>query len=170
MVFDWSRLGDVKVGRENLGEEMPVTVYRLLQYTMKDVLDERYGAEASDDIFRTAGHRAGMSFAQNVLGKADSFDAFVAELQQQLKALKIGILRIEKADMEQMRFTLTVSEDLDCSGLPVTDESETVCVYDEGFIAGILESYTGQPFDVREIDCWATGDRTCRFVANAESK
>jgi len=58
---------------------------------------------------------------------------------------------------------LTVAEDLDCSGLPITNEN--VCVYDEGFIAGILEAYTGKPYHVREIDCWASGDRVCRFNA-----
>jgi hypothetical protein len=60
-----------------------------------------------------------------------------------------------------MQFTLTVAEDLDCSGLPFTDE--VVCHYDEGFIAGVLEAYTGKPFEAKEIDCWASGDRVCRF-------
>jgi len=60
-----------------------------------------------------------------------------------------------------MNFTLTVAEDLDCSGLPVIGHA--VCEYDEGFIAGILGCYTGRPFTAREIDCWATGERTCRF-------
>lgn len=165
MIFDWARLGDIGTGRENLGEEMPVAVYRLLQYTMLDELTERYGTETADEIFRSAGHRAGMSFAHNVLVKTDDFDEFIADLQTKLRDMKIGILRIEKADLDTLRFTLTVSEDLDCSGLPVTDE--TVCVYDEGFIAGILEKQTGKVFSVVEIDCWATGDRTCRFTADA---
>jgi predicted hydrocarbon binding protein len=60
---------------------------------------------------------------------------------------------------------LTVGQDLDCSGLPMTNE--TVCFYDEGFIAGILETYTGKKYDVREIDCWANGDRVCRFQGTA---
>lgn len=163
-MFDWSKLGDVSVGRQNLGEEMPVLVYRLLQYTVKDELVARYGSEVADDIIRAAGHRAGTSFSQNVLKERESFDAFIADLQKTMKEMKIGVLRIEKADVENMRLVLTVSEDLDCSGLPVTDE--TVCVYDEGFIAGILEEFTGNVFEVQEIDCWATGDRTCRFTAN----
>jgi predicted hydrocarbon binding protein len=58
---------------------------------------------------------------------------------------------------------MTVSEDLDCSGLP--ELGYGVCVYDEGFISGILESFTGRPFDVKEIDCWCTNERTCRFEA-----
>lgn len=163
-VFDWSRLGDVQVGRENLGDEMPVIVYRLLQYTMKDELELRYGEEAAQDILRAAGHRAGVSFARNVITKRDNFNSFIADLQQQLKDLRIGILRIEKADVENMKFVLTISEDLDCSGLPVT--GDTVCTYDEGFIAGLLEDFTGDQFNVLEVDCWATGDRTCRFTAD----
>jgi predicted hydrocarbon binding protein len=75
----------------------------------------------------------------------------------------VGILRIEKADLENLELVMTVSEDLDCSGLPVIDE--TVCEYDEGFIAGVLQVYTGKEFHVREVDCWASGERTCRFVA-----
>jgi len=51
--------------------------------------------------------------------------------------------------------------DLDCSGLPVS--GETVCDYDEGFIAGIMHTYYGREFVAREIDCWASGGRICRF-------
>ena len=161
--FDWSRIGDIKEGRTNLGEDMPVAVYRLLQYTVMDELIDRFGREDAEDIIRASGFRAGYSFAHNLLGKKEDFNEFVAELQQKLKEFKIGILRIEKADMDKLNFTLTVSEDLDCSGLPVT--GDTVCVYDEGFIAGIFNYQTGSAFDVVEVDCWATGDRICRFNA-----
>ena len=71
------------------------------------------------------------------------------------------IMRIESADYESLHFTLTMAEDLDCSGLP--DKDHTVCHYDEGFLAGMLLIQTGEEFHVREIDCWCTGDRTCRF-------
>lgn len=164
--FDWNRLGDIGVGRENLGHDMPVAVYRLLQFTMKDVLKYRYGAETAEGILREAGFCAGMAFAANVLKKCDNFSDFVENLQEELKNLRIGILRIEKADIHNMDFILTVSEDLDCSGLPVT--GETVCSYDEGFIAGLFKHFTGKDFVAKEIDCWATGDRTCRFTVKAE--
>ena len=36
-----------------------------------------------------------------------------------------------------------------------------------GLIAGLLGDFTGRRFDVREIDCWATGGRMCRFRAVA---
>jgi predicted hydrocarbon binding protein len=78
--------------------------------------------------------------------------------------MKIGVLRIESMTPGAEKIVLTVDEDLDCSGLPETDFE--ICVYDEGFLAGILENFTGKDYLVKEIDCWCTGDRTCRFTAD----
>lgn len=159
--FSWDNLGNIKEGRGDLGEEMPVLVYRLMQYTMLDVLAKDYGLEKANDYLRAAGHLAGTEFARNTLDLNVDFDAFISNLQKTLQGLKIGILRMEDFNKDTGEIVLTVGQDLDCSGLPVTNE--TVCDYDEGFIAGILEQYTGKPYKVREIDCWASGDRVCRF-------
>ncbi len=161
--FKWEELGDISAGRGTLGPDMPVLVYRLLQYTLKDILAREYDEDTASILYRAAGHLAGTELAKNVLDLSGEFDFFVANLTNKLKELKIGVLNIEKADLDLQTFTLAVSEDLDCSGLPIS--GETVCEYDEGFIAGILEAYSGRPFTVREIDCWATGARICRFSA-----
>ena len=162
--FKWENLGDIKDGRGDLSEEMPVIVYRLMQYTMLDVLSKELGLEKADEYFRQAGLLAGSEFAKNVLDLDVDFNSFIINLQNKLKELKIGILRMEDFNNENGRIILTVGQDLDCSGLPITNEN--VCIYDEGFIAGILEVYTGKKYDVREVDCWASGDRTCRFCGN----
>jgi len=162
--FEWDSLGDIKHGRGDLGEEMPVIVYRLMQFTLLDALSSDLGLAKANEYFRNAGFLAGTEFAKNVLKLDMDFDKFVSHLQETLKMLKIGILRMEFFNPEDGSIVLTVAEDLDCSGLPITNEN--VCVYDEGFISGILEVYTGRKYEVRETDCWATGDRVCRFKAN----
>jgi len=159
--FSWEALGDIKVGRGDLGEEMPVLVYRLMQFTMLDVLSKAHGLEKANTYFRDAGFLAGNEFAKNALDLEVNFSTFIANLQHSLKDLRIGILRMEAFDPETGSIQLTVGQDLDCSGIPITNEN--VCVYDEGFISGILEAYTGKRYDVREVDCWANGDRVCRF-------
>ncbi len=159
--FSWDKLGDIKDGRGALGESMPVLVYRLLEYAINDVLTKQENREYADDIFRKAGHLAGSEFAKNMLDLNDDLDTFVSKTQRLLVDLKIGILRFEQFDTESGEFILTVAEDLDCSGLPMTDE--LVCTYDEGFLAGIMEAYSGKKYEVREVDCWASGDRVCRF-------
>ena len=162
-VFDWSRLGDIKAGRENLGELMPVAVYRLQQFNLMDEMTDQLGKEKAEEILRGAGFRSGYAFGMKMLSGVPDFNTFVSSLTDALRSFGIGILRVEKADLGNLDLVLTVSEDLDCSGLPIL--GDTVCVYDEGFIAGVLECYTGTVFDVAEVDCWATGARTCRFTA-----
>lgn len=163
-VFTWDSLGNVKLGRGALGEEMPVLVYRLMQFTLLETISDELGIQKANEIFRKAGHLAGSEFAKNVLKLDLDFDSFISHLQETLKQLKIGILRMESFTPETGEITLTVAEDLDCSGLPLTNE--TICVYDEGLISGILEAYTGKQYKVQEVDCWATGSRICRFRGN----
>ena len=159
--FSWNALGDIKEGRGDLSEEMPVIVYRLMQYTMLDVLSKAHGFDQANEYFRQAGFLAGTEFAKKNLDLTTEFNKFVANLQKSLQTFKIGIMRMENFNTRDGSIVLTVGQDLDCSGLPITDEN--VCVYDEGFIAGILEAYTGKKYNVREVDCWASGDRVCRF-------
>lgn len=161
-IFKWDMLGDVKLGRPNLGEFVTVDIYRLMQFTLRDEMICELGVEMTNKIFFNAGKKAGMEFVKNVVGTHNTLYEFIEHLQEKLKDLRIGILRVEKADMENLLFTLTVAEDLDCSGLPVTGEE--ICVYDEGFIAGLLLAQTNNEFDVKEIDCWCSGDRVCRFT------
>lgn len=161
--FDWSMIGDVAEGRPNLGSSMDLTVYRLMQFTLRDTIIKAFDTATADRIFYDAGKEAGQQFCRQLIDKNNDFNGFVQQTQELLKDLKIGILRMEKVDLEKLNFTLTVAEDLDCSGLPVVDE--TICTYDEGFLAGLLLEYTGKEFDVKEIDCWCTGDRVCRFNA-----
>lgn len=152
--------------RSNLGDEIPVAVYRLLEYSLKEELLNQFGKDKQVEIFRNAGRRAGEYFADKYLDMKQPLDSFISELQDKLAEQKIGVLRIEDVDDSTGRIMLTVAEDADCSGLPVI--GETVCNYDEGFISGVLSTYTGNHYNAVEIDCWATGDRVCRFCAEID--
>ena len=146
-----------KESRGNMGNMLPLQVYRLLEYSLREELLERWGKNEQIAIFRKAGYRAGTFFASHFLDLT---------LQQRMEEMKMGVLRLEQMDEAAGKFVLTVAEDADCSGLPVL--GETVCNYDEGFIAGVLSTYTGRQYTAVEVDCWATGDRVCRFRAEVQ--
>jgi predicted hydrocarbon binding protein len=165
--FSWEQLGDVNLGRPNLGPYTRIEVYRLMQFCFRDVIEQEHGTEAADIIFYKAGYLAGEEFYKNALGGTADLNAFVKKLQTTMREMGIGILRIEEADMENGRLVIAVSEDLDCSGLP--EGSYGICGYDQGFIAGLLKSFTGEKFEVKEVECWCTGGRTCRFVAQVST-
>lgn len=165
--FSWDILGcGMDKARPQLGDHTKVEVYRLLQFTLRDVLEQRFGTETADELFFEAGVLAGKAFFERYCSGIDDLGILAKTIQDQFRELGIGIVRFEKVDAATMQFQLTVDEDLDCSGLP--DTSDHICVYDEGFIKGILDSFTGKNFTVNEVDCWCSGARTCRFRATVE--
>jgi len=162
--FSWDLIGDINLGRPNLGQMARLEVYRLMQFCFRDVMEQELGTKNTDRLFYEAGKLAGVQFYKHVLGAINDMEDFVKQLQSTLKELGIGIFRVEQADPDKGSFVFTVSEDLDCSGLP--ELNYEICTYDEGFIAGLMESFTGANFRVKEVDCWCTGDRTCRFAVD----
>lgn len=157
--FNWDLIGDIEEGRENLGTQVDVDVYRLMQFTLRDVIEQELGSEKTDKIFFAAGKMAGFALYENLIAPVETLDEFVSKTQKVLREKKIGILRIEKA--EEKEIVLTIDEDLDCSGLPVLDYE--TCIYDEGLVSGLFEGFTGKKWNASEVDCWCTGARTCRF-------
>ncbi|MCP4023479.1 MAG: 4-vinyl reductase [Desulfobacteraceae bacterium] len=161
--FEWDHLGNIELGRPNLGNTTSVAIYRLMQYTLRDSAIRHTDVETAVKIFYDAGYTSGKAIYENLIQSASDVNDLISKLQNLLKTLNIGILRMEKCDLQNMAFTLTVEEDLDCSGLPMHDEA--ICVFDEGLIAGVLDTFTGMAFEVKEVDCWCTGERICRFEA-----
>ncbi len=166
--FSWQSIGNIEEGRKNMGPNMPVFAYRLFGFALKDELVKQYGNEKAVEIFRNAGKSAGFELANNVLDLNLPVYEFLAQLQDVFKKNNLGILRIEEFNSSTGGIILTVAEDADCSGLPVT--GETVCSYDEGILSGILEAYTKKEYIVVEVDCWATGARVCRFEGYIKGK
>ena len=161
--FNWNLIGDLTVGRPNLGPTARVEAYRMMQFAFRDQLESILGTEKTDEIFYAAGKLAGSEFYDNTCAGVFTFSALFKKLQTLLRDLGMCIIRVEEASEKEGKFILTMSEDLSCSGLPELDHE--ICIFDEGFIAGILEKFTRKSFRVKEVDCWCTGDRTCRFEA-----
>lgn len=165
--FSWDLIGTTTdKSRPSLGSATTLEVYRLFQFTIRDILEQRYGTEATDDIFRDAGVMAGRAFFEKYCKDATDVGDLAKIIQERFRELSIGIVRFEKVDLDNMVIQLTVDEDLDCSGLP--DSDDQICIYDEGLIKGILDAFTGKSFTVKEVDCWCSGERTCRFKASMD--
>lgn len=151
--FIWENIDE---GRKNFDNDIPVLVYRLFQYSLNDILTKVYDEETACRLYWRAGHLAGSEFAKNILDLSSDLETFVTNLTNKLKEFKIGILHIEEIDFKSFSFTITVSEDPDGFGLPIS--GETVSDYEEGFIAGIFEKYGDRQFNLKEIDCWSIRD------------
>ena len=107
--FYWGLLGNLDLGRPNLGPTSRLEVYRLMQFSLRDLLEQHLGTEKADVIFYEAGKMAGSHFYQNLLAQAEDFDAFIKLIQSTFKDMGIGIFRVEKADLETSSFVFTGS-------------------------------------------------------------
>jgi hypothetical protein len=96
--FEWSMLGDIEEGRPNLGPLVHVSVYRLMQYTLRDMLIRDFGVQKTDEIFFEAGKKAGQEYYKNVLTDVKDLNGLFADLQRTLKELGIAIFRVESAE------------------------------------------------------------------------
>ncbi len=164
--FEWGDLGNIEQGRPTLGSWTNVSAYRLLYFTLRQVLNSQLGKEKSREIFVAAGKLAGQEVFLNLVGEVTDFSDLMIKVDTIFNDLKVGIFKVEEADEKKMRFLLTISEDLDCSGVSV--DGETKCAWDEGLIAGLLSSFLKVMPTVKEIDCWATGAGICRFEVKIE--
>jgi hypothetical protein len=81
--FTWNMLGDIEAGRPNLGPMMHLAVYRLMQFTLRDILIRDFGVETADRIFYEAGKKAGEEFCRNLLPDEKDMNSFCAGVQQQ---------------------------------------------------------------------------------------
>ncbi|MDR0819026.1 MAG: hypothetical protein LBN43_05600, partial [Oscillospiraceae bacterium] len=145
--FVWENLGDIEEGRGDLGETMPVLVYRLMQHTLLEAVTNGIGFSKANEHFRKAGFLAGFEFAKHLLNLKADFNSFASELQTQLVQMKIGIYRMDIFDTETRKIIISVGERLD--GEPLSDP--TVCKYEEGFLAGIMEAYAGNRYEVQDV-------------------
>lgn len=159
--IEWIELRDISTARQNLGAAIPLYIYRLAMFSIKNELAIHFEELEVIKFLQKAGYRAGVEYTKHMLNTHLPFDKFLSELQVKLEESKIGILRIESLNNQTGDIVLTISEDADCSGMPIT--GETICNYDEGFLSGILSTYSQKDYIVKEVDCWANGARVCRF-------
>lgn len=159
--FEWQHLGNIEDGRPNLGHTASVLMYRLMHFTIRDAAIKHVGVDTTNQIFYDAGQTAGKMFVKELIPIKADWSTNLAAMGNAMIEKGVGVLRVEESNFDTLEFTLTLSEDLECSGVSIVDE--TICIYDEGFLSGIFEVLGGQAFKVQEIDCWCMGDRVCRF-------
>ncbi len=161
--FSWELLGGLNEGRPTLGRYARLEAYRLMQYTMRDVLEERLGTQQTEGLFYQAGQLAGKEFYQHMIGETHEGQWLLRRLQQVLREMGLGLLHLEEVAPDNSRFVFVLKEDLDCSGGPTKGHSS--CYFDAGVFSGVLEAFFQQPYDVVETECWSLGDERCRFEA-----
>jgi predicted hydrocarbon binding protein len=136
----------LSVVRPSLGGDAGVALYRLLRLV---ALEDIIGRGAAGTAY-VAGKKLGVSLGLTNL------DAFLELCRQ----LKIGIIKVPI--VAQNRIKVDVYECVTCSGLkPV---GRTLCHFEGGLIAGVVESVMKKPTKAQEVTCiGGLGHDSCGF-------
>ena len=108
--FTWELLGDLDVGRPNLGRHTRVEVYRLMQFCMRDIIERELGAEGADRVFYEAGKLAGGFLYDEMIAGVETLDEFVTKVQDVLRELEVGVMRIEEVSPEALKYLNRLSD------------------------------------------------------------
>jgi len=129
-----------------------VFVYQMLQFIKLDASSDLNEDELTNGFLPQAGFLAGIKYAKKILNMDVKFDDFVRNLQDELKAIKIAYLRIEAFDLVTGDLVITIRHEFESCEIPI--KNNNVFIYDESFITGILETYTGKKYEVHKMDSW----------------
>ncbi|MCK6544820.1 hypothetical protein L6R52_03060 [Myxococcota bacterium] len=136
----------LQIARPKLGDVSGVALYRLLRLV---ALEDIIGRGASGTAY-IAGKKLGAGLGITQL------DAFL----ELCKALRIGIIEVPVISESHIR--IDVYECVTCSGL--TPVGRTLCHFEGGLIAGVVESVIKKPVRANEVMCiGGLGDKSCSF-------
>jgi uncharacterized protein len=125
----------LSIVRPKLGDRAGVALYRLLRLVaLEDIIGRGAGATAY-----VAGKKLGQSLG---LTKLEDFLALCS-------SISLGIVKVPV--MTASRLYVDVYECVTCSGMaPV---GRTLCQFEAGMVAGVVQSVTGKPAKAKELTC-----------------
>lgn len=130
--------------RPKLGDRAGVALYRLLRLVaLEDIVGRGAGATAY-----VAGKKLGVNLG---ITKLEDF-------LQLCTAISLGIIKVPV--MTASKIHVDVYECVTCSGM--TPVGRTLCQFEAGIVAGVVQNVTGKPTKAREVSCiGGLGHETC---------
>lgn len=107
-------------------------------------------------VLKSTGRQIGTEVAETM--KSDSLEDLINEIGKFWRDHRLGKMRTQVKEKDA---TLFIEDCYNCSDMPNVEKP--LCSLDEGMLEGILEGRLGVKADAKEIECWGTGAKHCRF-------
>ena len=166
--FNWDIIGDLQEGRPNLGGQVNLILYRVMQYTFHEIAVKQFGNDESNRLFYEAGNIAGRFFFDNFLVKDKDLplDSFLEKLRAVLDENCIRFLRIDSVNEAAGEFAISVAAGFEGDALDAIKLAD--CDYDNGFVEGVLFKYAGKDFKAKGVNTRAVQDIIPKLGAGLE--
>jgi predicted hydrocarbon binding protein len=147
-----------KVKRPHLGEEVPVMVFRAFRVFMGMYLDDMVGHKGAITLMQNAGRELGKEVGSSL--KDGNIERYLGKVADFVRDAKIGLL--VPVDMRDNIIVVALDECITCSGMP--NIGKRICHFESGFVAGVVEVYTGKKVRAYETKCNAMGEGICEVA------
>ncbi|EKD27614.1 MAG: hypothetical protein ACD_79C00654G0003 [uncultured bacterium] len=155
-----SAIGNTKQ-RMTLGNTTSLEIFRIMKTSLQNLISVVLGSEQGALAVYNSGRAVGGEMYEAFFKEIKEFDELIEQFSKLVKDLKIGIVSVIKADFEKGFFEIRVDECVSCSGTSNTGKS--ICDFEGGIIAGVLQAYLGKRVEAKETHCWGLGDNFCGF-------
>jgi predicted hydrocarbon binding protein len=147
-----------KVKREELGEDIPIFIFRVFRHFSQLYAEDLLGKNGSNLLFINAGRELGKEIGKILYDR--DLNKYLERVKEFVKKEKIGKLNIVEADNEKLVFQL--DECITCSGMESI--GQRICFFETGLVAGLVEQYLGEKVVAKETKCNANGEETCEVT------
>ncbi len=147
-----------KVRRPHLGEEVPVMVFRAFRVFMGMYLDDMVGHKGAIALMQNAGRELGKEVGNSL--KDEDLERYLSKVAGFVRDAKIGLL--VPVDLKDNLMVVALDECVTCSGMP--NIGKRICHFESGFVAGVVEAYTGRKIRAYETKCNAMGEGICEVT------
>jgi len=135
-------------------ENDPFEFFRLIFHTLRISLLSQ-GVDI-DPILYEAGLKVGEALYEKV--KDPDMSNFLANIATFWENHSLGSVEVKNLQP----LTISVQDCFECSGLPYL--GRPACAFDSGILESLFSLYNQEEVKVMETECYALGDKQCRFV------
>jgi predicted hydrocarbon binding protein len=152
------RIGQVsKIDRPELGEQIPLVVFRAFRHFSANYVEDLLGRGAAM-AFQNGGRELGKELGEKL--HDTDLETYLGRVVQWVKESKIGLLR--PVELSDERLVVALDECITCAGMD--NIGKRICHFEVGLVAGVVEAHLKKKVRAHETKCNANGEATCEVT------
>lgn len=146
-----------KTYRPEMGEAIPLIVFRAFRHFSSDYVEELMGRGVSV-VFQNGGRELGKQVGKNLYDS--DLHAYLGNVIQWIADTKVGILK--PVEVSTNNIVVQLDECITCSGMDSI--GKRICHFEVGLVAGVVETFLERKVPAEETKCNANGEGTCEVT------
>jgi uncharacterized protein len=146
-----------KIDRPQLGDTVPLLVFRAFRHFSSDYVEEIMGRGVST-VFQNGGRELGREVGRNLY--SSDLHQYLGSVVQWVWECGVGVLK--PVELSESNIILALDECITCAGMD--NIGKRICHFEVGLVAGVVETFLQRKVPAEESKCGANGEGTCEVT------